>query len=74
MLIQLVKITLNLNNMKEQLTKKSEELVKTIQQQNEYKNKLIAELNQVSNNIIYLQGKYEQLVELLKEEEPKDVE
>ena len=60
--------------MKEQLTKKSEELVKTIQQQNEYKNKLIAELNQVSNNIIYLQGKYEQLVELLKEEEPKDVE
>ena len=60
--------------MKEQLTKKSEELVKTIQQQNEYKNKLIAELNQVSNNIIYLQGKYEQIVELLKEEEPKDVE
>ena len=60
--------------MKEQLTKKSEELVKTIQQQNEYKNKLIAELNQVSNNIIYLQGKYEQLVELLKEEEPKNVE
>ena len=74
MLMQLVKITLNLNNMKEQLTKKSEELVKTIQQQNEYKNKLIAELNQVSNNIIYLQGKYEQIVELLKEEEPKDVE
>ena len=74
MLIQLVKITLNLNNMKEQLTKKSEELVKTIQQQNEYKNKLIAELNQVSNNIIYLQGKYEQLVELLKEEETNNVE
>ena len=74
MLMQLVKITLNLNNMKEQLTKKSEELVKTIQQQNEYKNKLIAELNQVSNNIIYLQGKYEQIVELLKEEEPKNVE
>ena len=61
--------------MKEQLTKKSEELLKTIKEQNEYKNKLIAELNQVSNNIIYLQGKYEQLVELLKEEEPKnDVE
>ena len=60
--------------MKEQLTKKSEELVKIIQQQNEYKNKLIAELNQVSNNIIYYQGKYEQIVELLKEEEPKDVE
>ena len=60
--------------MKEKLTKKSEELVKTIQQQNEYKNKLIAELNQVSNNIIYYQGKYEQIVELLKEEEPKDVE
>ena len=60
--------------MKEKLTKKSEELVKTIQQQNEYKNKLIAELNQVSNNIIYYQGKYEQIVELLKEEESKDVE
>ena len=61
--------------MKEQLTKKSEELLKTIQQQSEYKNKLIAELNQVSNNIIYYQGKYEQIVELLKEEEPKnDVE
>ena len=58
--------------MKEQLTKKSEELVKIIQQQNEYKNKLIAELNQVSNNIIYYQGKYEQIVELLKEEEPKN--
>ena len=60
--------------MMEQLTKKSEELLKTIQQQNEYKNKLIAELNQVTNNIIYFQGKYEQIVELLKEEETKDVE
>ena len=60
--------------MKEQLTKKSEELIKTIQQQNEYKNKLISELNQVSNNIIYYQGKYEQIVELLKEEENKNVE
>ena len=60
--------------MKEQLTKKSEELVKIIQQQNEYKQKLINELQQVSNNLIYLQGKYEQIVELLKEEEPKDVE
>ena len=58
--------------MKEQLTKKSEELVKTIQQQNEYKQKLIAELQQVSNNLIYYQGKYEQIVELLKEEEPKN--
>ena len=60
--------------MKEQLTKKSEELLKTIQQQNEYKNKLIAELNQVTNNIIYYQGKYEQIVELLKEEETNNVE
>lgn len=64
--------------MKEQLTKKSEELVKTIQQQNEYKNKLIGELRQVETNLVYLQGKYEQLVELIKEEnkeEPKnDVE
>ena len=60
--------------MKEQLTKKSEELLKTIQQQNEYKNKLIAELNQVTNNIIYFQGKFEQIVELLKEEETNNVE
>ena len=60
--------------MMEQLTKKSEELLKTIQQQNEYKNKLIAELNQVSNNIIYYQGKYEQIVELLKEEETNNAE
>ena len=60
--------------MKEQLTKKSEELLKTIQQQNEYKNKLIAELQQVTNNIIYFQGKYEQIVELLKEEGTNNVE
>ena len=60
--------------MKEKLTKKSEELVKIIQQQNEYKQKLINELQQVSNNLIYYQGKYEQIVELLKEEETKDVE
>ena len=60
--------------MKEQLTKKSEELTKLIQQQNEYKNKLIAELQQVTNNIIYFQGKYEQIVELLKEEETNNVE
>ena len=61
--------------MKEKLTLKSEELKKTLEQQNEYKNKLITELNQVSTNIVYLQGKYEQIVELIKEEEPKnDVE
>ena len=60
--------------MMEQLTKKSEELLKTILQQNEYKNKLIAELQQVTNNIIYYQGKYEQIVELLKEEETNNVE
>ena len=61
--------------MMEQLTKKSEELIKTIQQQNEYKNKLIGELRQVETNLVYLQGKYEQLVELIKEEnkeEPKN--
>ena len=58
--------------MKEQLTKKSEELVKIIQQQNEYKQKLINELQQVSNNLIYYQGKYEQIVELLKEEDSKN--
>ena len=60
--------------MSEQLTKKSEELLKTIKEQNEYKNKLIAELQQVTNNIIYFQGKYEQIVELLKEEETNNVE
>ena len=61
--------------MRDELVKKSEELLKTIQQQNEYKNKLTAELQQVTNNIIYFQGKYEQIMELLKEEEPKnDVE
>jgi len=58
--------------MKEQLTKKSEELVKTIQQQNEYKNKLINELRQVETNLVYLQGKYEQLVELIKEENKEE--
>lgn len=58
--------------MKEQLTKKSEELIKTIQQQNEYKNKLIGELRQVETNLVYLQGKYEQLVELIKEENKEE--
>ena len=58
--------------MKEQLTKKSEELIKTIQQQNEYKNKLINELRQVETNLVYLQGKYEQLVELIKEENKEE--
>ncbi len=61
--------------MMEQLTKKSEELIKTIQQQNEYKNKLINELRQVDNNLIYLQGMLDLTNQLLKEEEPKnDVE
>ena len=61
--------------MKEQLTKKSEELIKTIQQQNEYKNKLIAELQQVNNNLVYLQGMLDLTNQLLKEEESKnDVE
>lgn len=55
--------------MKEKLTLKSEELKKTLEQQNEYKNKLITELNQVSTNIVYLQVKYEQIVELIKESE-----
>jgi hypothetical protein len=58
--------------MKEQLTRKSEELIKTIQQQNEYKNKLIGELRQVETNLVYLQGKYEQLVELIKEENKEE--
>ena len=55
--------------MKEKLTLKSQELKKTLEQQNEYKNKLITELNQVSTNIVYLQVKYEQIVELIKESE-----
>ena len=61
--------------MKEQLTKKSEELVKTIQQQNEYKNKLISELRQVDNNLIYLQGMLDLTNQLLNiKEEPKNDE
>ena len=60
--------------MKEQLTKKSEELLKTIKEQNEYKNKLINELRQVDNNLIYLQGMLDLTNQLLKEEETKDVE
>ena len=60
--------------MKEQLTKKSEELLKTIKGQNEYKNKLINELRQVDNNLIYLQGMLDLTNQLLKEEETKDVE
>ena len=62
--------------MMEQLTKKSEELIKTIQQQNEYKNKLISELRQVDNNLIYLQGMLDLTNQLLniKEEPKNDVE
>ena len=61
--------------MKEQLTKKSEELINSIKQQHEYKNKLIAELKQTENNLIYLQGMLDLTNQLLKEEEPKnDVE
>ena len=61
--------------MKEQLIKKSEELIKTIQQQNEYKNKLINELRQVDNNLIYLQGMLDLTNQLLNtKEEPKNDE
>ena len=61
--------------MKEQLTKKSEELIKTIQQQNEYKNKLINELKMVDNNLIYLQGMLDLTNQLLNtKEEPKNDE
>jgi hypothetical protein len=56
--------------MMEQLTKKSEELLKTIKEQNEYKNKLINELKMVDNNLIYLQGMLDLTNQLLKEEEP----
>lgn len=60
--------------MMEQLTKKSEELLKTIKEQNEYKNKLINELRQVDNNLIYLQGMLDLTNQLLntKEETKND--
>ena len=61
--------------MMEQLTKKSEELLKTIKEQNEYKNKLINELRQVDNNLIYLQGMLDLTNQLLNtKEEPKNDE
>ena len=60
--------------MNEQLTKKSEELLKTIKEQNEYKDKLINELRQIDNNLIYLQGMLDLTNQLLKEEETKDDE
>lgn len=61
--------------MMEQLTKKSEELLKTIKEQNEYKNKLINELKMVDNNLIYLQGMLDLTNQLLNtKEETKDVE
>ena len=61
--------------MNEQLTKKSEELIKTIKEQNEYKNKLINELRQVDNNLIYLQGMLDLTNQLLNtKEEPKNDE
>lgn len=60
--------------MRDKLVKKSEELLKTIKEQNEYKNKLINELRQVDNNLIYLQGMLDLTNQLLKEEETKDVE
>ena len=60
--------------MRDNLVKKSEELLKTIKEQNEYKDKLINELRQVDNNLIYLQGMLDLTNQLLKEEETKDVE
>ena len=60
--------------MRDKLVKKSEELLKTIKEQNEYKDKLINELRQVDNNLIYLQGMLDLTNQLLKEEETKDVE
>ena len=61
--------------MMEQLTKKSEELLKTIKEQNEYKNKLISELKMVDNNLIYLQGMLDLTNQLLNiKEEPKNDE
>ena len=53
--------------MKEQLTKKSEELLKIIHQQEMQVRSLEAELQQVRNNIIYYKGRYEQVLELIKE-------
>ena len=53
--------------MKEQLTKKSEELLKIIHQQEMQVRSLEAELQQVQNNIIYYKGRYEQTLELITE-------
>ena len=60
--------------MRDKLVKKSEELLKTIKEQNEYKDKLINELRQVDNNLIYLQGMLDLTNQLLKEEETKNDE
>lgn len=60
--------------MRDKLVKKSEELLKTIKEQSEYKDKLINELRQVDNNLIYLQGMLDLTNQLLKEEELKNDE
>lgn len=53
--------------MKEQLIKKSKELLDIIHQQEMQVRSLEAELQQVQNNIIYYKGRYEQVLELIKE-------
>ena len=53
--------------MKELLTKKSEELVKIIQQQEMQALSLEEELQRTRNNIIYYKGRYEQVLDIIKE-------
>ena len=53
--------------MKEQLTKKSSELLEIIRQQEMQAQTLEEELQRTRNNIIYYKGRYEQVLELIKE-------
>ena len=53
--------------MKEQLIKKSKELLDIIHQQEMQVQSLEAELQQVRNNVIYYKGRYEQTLEIIKE-------
>ena len=53
--------------MKELLTKKSEELLEIIRQQEMRAQTLEEELQRTRNNIIYYKGRYEQTLELITE-------
>ena len=53
--------------MKDQLTKKSKELLDIIHQQEMQVQSLEEELRRTYNNIIYYKGRYEQVLELIDE-------